>query len=63
MEITLNSRCGSFRFVVKLSARLFAACCLFCRCCAQCIRRLDRTSINGYRLTVERAKTDLKPYP
>lgn len=29
----------------------------------ECIRRLDRTSINGYRLTVERAKTDLKPYP
>jgi hypothetical protein len=29
----------------------------------QCLRRLDRTSINGYRLTVERAKTDLKPYP
>jgi hypothetical protein len=26
----------------------------------QCIRKLDRTSINGYRLTVERAKTDLK---
>lgn len=26
----------------------------------QCIRRLDRTSINGYRLSVERAKTDLR---
>lgn len=24
----------------------------------QCIRRLDRISINGYRITVERAKTD-----
>lgn len=24
----------------------------------QCIRRLDRLDINGYRITVERAKTD-----
>jgi hypothetical protein len=27
-------------------------------CCLQCIRRLDRFDINGYRITVERAKTD-----
>jgi hypothetical protein len=26
----------------------------------QCIRQLDRTMLHGYRLTVERAKTDLK---
>ena len=35
---------------------------LFVRCCLllQCIRQLDRTMLHGYRLTVERAKTDLK---
>lgn len=26
--------------------------------CVQCIRKLDKTSVGGYRLTVERAKTD-----
>lgn len=37
--------------------------CVLCLCvcsCLQCIRRLDRTTLNGYRLTVERAKTDLR---